>query len=54
VDLLLLAPVPAEQIERERQRDRRRLVPGQQEDQGLVADLLRVHRRAGVRVAGAQ
>ena len=29
-------------------------MPGEQEDQGLVAHLLGVHRCAGVRIAGAQ
>ena len=41
-------------MERERQRGRRGLMPGEQKDQHLVAHLLGVHRRAGVQIAGAQ
>ena len=52
MDELLLARVAAEEVERERQRGGRRLMPGEQEDQRLVAHLLDVHRFAGVRIAG--
>ena len=51
---LLLSRVAAEEVERERERGRRGLMTGEQEDQRLVAHLLDVHRRAGVRITGAQ
>jgi hypothetical protein len=44
----------AEEVEREGQRGRRGLVPGEQEDQRLVADLLDVHRLAALGIAGSQ
>jgi hypothetical protein len=42
--------MPTEQLHRERQRRRSRFMPGQQEDQDLVAYLLLAHRRAGLRI----
>jgi hypothetical protein len=44
----------AQQMHREGQRCRGRLMPGKQEDQDLVTDLLLAHRRAGLRVAGSE
>jgi hypothetical protein len=54
VDKLLLGRVAAEEVERKGQRCGRGLVPGEQEDQRLVADLLDLHRGAAVRIAGAE
>jgi hypothetical protein len=48
VDPPLFGCMAAEELEGECQRRGCGLVPGQQEDQRLVTDLLDVHRRAGV------
>jgi hypothetical protein len=54
VDGRLHVGVATKQVHRDRQRRRRCVVPCQQEDQDLVAYLLRAQWRAGLRVPGGE